>query len=104
MIAFVVDDAAATTDARVVEEQVHVIAPAGHDVTEGQYVGFDRHVGDVAENTTGIAGAQGRGLGHVVLDDIAHRDVTAIGRELTNEFASHAGATPGDHGDTTGES
>ena len=50
-----------------------------------------------------IARAACNAFVHRVRGDVAHRDIAALGDQLTREFAAHARAAPGDNGDLSGK-
>ena len=103
------DHASAAADTGVVEQQVDAIGGVlgSNLVTEPQHVGFIGDVGDVRRDTQTLwqAGrlAQALGFRHAAGGHIAHRDGAALGHQLTHEFAAHARAAAGHHGDPAGK-
>ena len=101
--AIAVDDAATSSNAGVVEQQVHVRAPLGDSISKRENLFFARDVGDYFEDLAGVAifGAHCRRLAKVLTNDVAHRNVAAVGSELANELATHARACAGNDRDAT---
>ena len=89
------NQAAAAPDSCVVEDEIHVIrlVRVGDGRPEGEQIGLAGDVGHEAVHTgsarSGFAGQHLRLL-HVLAGDVAHRDVTALRRELPHELAAHA--------------
>jgi hypothetical protein len=84
------DEAAAATDAGVVEQQVDVIDLARHRRGKRRDLRFVRDVGDERDDLRAVRLAELPGHFHRRGRDVAHCDVTAFGRQLTRQLPSHA--------------
>src|SRR5205823_10375950 len=102
------DEAAAATDAGVVEQQVDVVGLVLVDdlVTEAVDLGFVGHITEVGRDASAgrglLLGAERR-LRHVVHVHVARRDRAALGGQLDHELATHAGSATGDDSEATFE-
>ena len=107
--AVVDDEAAATPDAGVVEQEVDVLgSELGRDrLAEGDQC---RLVGDVGHKShhpdtrRGLAQGQRPGLCHVGGGQVTGGDVTSFAGELAHQFSADARTAAGDHGDPPLES
>ncbi|MGY4217385.1 hypothetical protein ACVMFB_003884 [Bradyrhizobium sp. USDA 4522] len=109
LLARVGEQAAAATDAGVVEQQVDLVGRLLLDqlIAEAFVVILDRDVGNVGRDAQALRQlldlAEPLGLGHRLGRDVAHRDIAALGNELPCQLAPHARAATGDDGNLSGE-
>ena len=73
-----------------------------HGIPERQYLGFVRDIALVAGNARAgrrdlFAGLPG--LGHVLDQNVADRQVAALGSQLDGQLSANAGPGPRDHGE-----
>jgi hypothetical protein len=105
LLARVGEQAAAATDASIVEQQMDLVRHLlfGELVAEALEMILDRHVGDMRRDAQALRQlldlAESLGLSHRGFRDVAHRDIAALGNELPGEFPPHARAATGDDGD-----
>src|ERR1035437_9294975 len=103
------EQAAAAADAGVVEQQMDLVGRLLLDdlIAEALELVLDRDVGDMGGDAQALRQfldlAKPLGLRHRISGDIAHRDIAALGDQLTRELAPHARAAPGDNGDLSGK-
>ena len=107
-LAAVLDEAAATADARVVEKQVDVLGleRIADVVPEGGDLVLECHVAKGARDPGALPRLLTRqldSLGEVLLDDVAGRHVATLGDELPHQRAAHAGAAAGHDRDLAAE-
>ena len=100
LVSITLDERTAATNTGVVKQQVDVLGLMllRHFIAKAQHILLLTDVTDDWSVSKRLAG-QTSGFIHVFLGDIAHGHMGALGDELTDQFSSHAGTTPGDHSD-----
>ena len=80
--------------------------PCRHGITKCENLRLNRDIGNECQylSRVSVRCTHGCGLGEGVLHDIAGRHITSVGRELTNQLTTHAGAAASDDGNSAGES
>ncbi|MGY4312482.1 hypothetical protein ACVWW1_001785 [Bradyrhizobium sp. JR3.5] len=109
LLARVGEQAAATADAGVVEQQMDLVGRLLLDqlIAKTLVVILDRDVGNVGGDSQALRQlldlAEPLGLGHRLDRDVAHRDIASFSNELPRQLAPHARAATGDDGNLSGE-
>ena len=109
LLARIGEQAAATADAGVVEQQMDLVGRLllGQFIAKTLELVLDRDVGDMRGDAQPLRQllhlAQPLGLGHRLGRHVAHRDIAAFRDKLARQFAAHARAASGDDGSLSGK-